>query len=485
MAPMKDWAIASSAQMALGWVTSRAWGYLGSGVSLGEFGVLLGELGLGPAGVVAAIPAIIYNVYDIMVKSDKWVNPLVRSRGININPDDKPDIKVGDMVMQVTGYETVAVNRESIGQAFAGGMWEAEDAPSEEWTDINHLKVPITEIGVCTEVSKNGHMRVQFIDDDRVIDGKGRRRMQAYDFIEGVEVLSANVHSMAKSLQDEFMKHPEFAAFVEVTVEATKYMKTQLTATEAKYLIHHPEGDDVYEAKSGQVYDRSNSRDSFTQNGNVFERGMLCDYHHTSYTWRLGLISHAMVERGYFIVWDLETGLLQNEVKVRPMTVSLVNTFDKNIKYKSWRQRCLSGKNNRYNPPGKFQPALFATWNSRSISALADPSPRMGERTVKMADGTTVTVPAGATVHGRRLVEGTVQEPVSVNDSAGSGNTAHDSQLVRSIETKRRADIVAQRELGDLPTRGGGERPESKPAAGSTLIMAGVAGLAFYFLFMR
>ena len=378
MSPMKDWAVASSAQMALGWVASRAWGYLGGGVSLGEFGVLLGELGLGAGGVVAAIPAIIYNVYDIMVKSDKWVNPLQRSRGININPDDKPNIKVGDMVMEVTGYETVAVNRESIGQAFAGGMWEAEDAPSKEWTDINHLKVPITEIGVCTEVSKNGHMRVQFIDDDRVTDGKSRRRMQAHNFIEGVEVMSVNVHSMPKSLVDEFMKHPEFAAFREITVEATAYMKSQLTDTEANYLIHHPEGNDIYESKSGEVYDRSNSRNSFTQNGKVFERGMLADYHHTSYTWRLGLISHAMVERGYFIVWDLETGHLQDEVKVRPMRVSLVNTFDKNIKYKAWRQRCLSGKNNRYNPPGRFLPALFKTWNSRPISALADPSPRFG-----------------------------------------------------------------------------------------------------------
>ena len=123
-------------------------------------------------------------------------------------------------------------------------------------------------------------------------------------------------------------------------------------------MLHHPEGDDVFETKPGIVYDWSDSRRSFTQNGTTFVRGMLCDYHHTSYTWRLGLISHPMLEHPYFVVWDLQTGQIQDEVKIRPIAPVLLNKFDQDRVYRSWRLRCLNGQNNLYNPPGQSNPYL-------------------------------------------------------------------------------------------------------------------------------
>ena len=226
MNPLKDWTVSNAAQLSIGYLVSNLWSTYAGGISLGTFGVMLEGIGIGVGGFVAAIPAVIYNIWSIMVKSESWLTPYQRSQGINPSTVDKPDLKLGDLVMIVKGYKTVNVKQESWGDAMAEAFWE-DDAPRKEWMDINHINVPITEVGVVTQESKKGHMKVQFLHDDRVMDGKGRRRMQVESFIEGVSVDSKNVHGMPPSLAAEFLKHKEFSVFQEVVKEATEYMHSE------------------------------------------------------------------------------------------------------------------------------------------------------------------------------------------------------------------------------------------------------------------
>ena len=481
MIPLQDWATSGTAQMVLGWLSTELWGAFGSEIALGQFGVLLTQLGIGVSGFVALIPAIIFNIYNIMVSSEAWYRPWVQSQSKHAVSKDNPYLKPGDFAMVVKGYKTVDMPGMSIGEAEVAALFQADEAPTQEWRNINHIKVPQVQLGVVTEASEAGMMKVQFIDDKQHVDGHHGRRLLAEHLMEGTEVQSINVHGVPAGLTQAFLSHKQFAIFQEVVREASEYMRLHKQKGDWQYMLSHPHGtDDMYTTEAGHVYDTSNSRNSFTQNGHVFRRGMLCEYHHDNYTWRLGLICNPMVESSYFRVWDVETGKLQDEVRLRPVAVPIVNLLDTNRHYKKWRQRCLNGENNMYQPLGESLPSVMRQWNSQTgMKALTDiqsndpPGGRGGlasRRRMGVLDGTRRRLPGSASTD---QVPTKTLEPVTKTPST-EGPGIEDSPFEKAYQ-----EFKAEKREQKAQQKGSGD------ASGGQLLMAGVAGIAIYYLFIK